>query len=67
VNSVVAAGLYFGSLIHTVRTKEIVRETYGYSLADKKYRDEIIEHSTRNLMFGILHSPQTSPPIGTHS
>ena len=56
LNSLLTAGFFYGSLIHVVRTQTLVKETFGFSLEDKDYRDQIIEQAIYNLMHGTIDS-----------
>lgn len=49
----IAAGLFYGSLIHIGRTDKLQQEFFGKSITDPKYRNQIIEHAVQTLLKGI--------------
>ena len=53
VDTVISAGLFFGSLIHCVRTLNIQKEFFGKSLENKDYREQIISQAVGGLISGI--------------
>lgn len=64
LNAFLSASLFYGSLIHVVRSQGLVEEIYGLSLSDKSYRDQIIETAVHNLMHGVLEpSSAGKPPL----
>ena len=48
----VSAGLFFGSLVHVIRTDALQREYFGKSLSDAKYRGQIIDIAINTFLYG---------------
>lgn len=53
VDPYLVAGLFYGSLIHISRTDKVQKEYFGKSIADEKYRKQIVENSIQLLLKGI--------------
>jgi AcrR family transcriptional regulator len=49
----ISAGLFFGSLIHWVRTRGIQKEFFGLSLDDATYREKVVMQAVEVLITGI--------------
>jgi AcrR family transcriptional regulator len=56
-----AAGLFYGSLIHMVRTQTLAKELYGLSLADGKTREKVVEAAVNQVLFGIIDPSKGKP------
>ena len=53
VDPYMAAGLFYGALIHVGRMDKVQKEFFGKSIADEKYRQQIVENSIQLLLKGI--------------